>query len=84
MVGMVQSLNVSVACSVVLYEAQRQRQLAGMYERATISEQVRQKFCLKAATLFLLKPASVKVYLTHTLLKMVKLKPQMTGGKKCK
>ncbi len=43
MVGMVQSLNVSVACSVVLYEAQRQRQLAGMYERATISEQVRQK-----------------------------------------
>lgn len=43
MVGMVQSLNVSVACSVVLYEAQRQRQLAGMYQQATISEQVRQK-----------------------------------------
>lgn len=43
MVGMVQSLNVSVACSVVLYEAQRQRQLAGMYEKSTIDEQVRQK-----------------------------------------
>ncbi len=32
MVGMVQSLNVSVACAVTLYEAQRQRQIAGMYD----------------------------------------------------
>ncbi|MDG1732555.1 MAG: tRNA (guanosine(18)-2'-O)-methyltransferase TrmH [Thalassotalea sp.] len=32
MVGMVQSLNVSVACAVTLYEAQRQRQNAGMYD----------------------------------------------------
>lgn len=32
MVGMVQSLNVSVACAVTLYEAQRQRKLAGMYD----------------------------------------------------
>ncbi|WNC72664.1 tRNA (guanosine(18)-2'-O)-methyltransferase TrmH [Thalassotalea psychrophila] len=32
MVGMVQSLNVSVACAVTLYEAQRQRQSAGMYD----------------------------------------------------
>ena len=29
MVGMVQSLNVSVASATILYEAQRQRQLAG-------------------------------------------------------
>ncbi len=43
MVGMVQSLNVSVACSVVLYEAQRQRQLAGMYGKATICEERRQR-----------------------------------------
>lgn len=43
MVGMVQSLNVSVACSVVLYEAQRQRQLAGMYDKATINEAERQR-----------------------------------------
>ena len=43
MVGMVQSLNVSVACSVVLYEAQRQRQLAGMYNKATINEAERQR-----------------------------------------
>ena len=32
MVGMVQSLNVSVAAAVTLYEAQRQRQEAGMYD----------------------------------------------------
>lgn len=43
MVGMVQSLNVSVACSVVLYEAQRQRQAAGMYNKPTISEARRQR-----------------------------------------
>jgi tRNA (guanosine-2'-O-)-methyltransferase len=44
MVGMVQSLNVSVACSVVLYEAQRQRQLAGMYDTPRIEESRRQRF----------------------------------------
>ena len=33
MIGMVQSLNVSVASALILYEAQRQRQLAGMYEQ---------------------------------------------------
>ena len=43
MVGMVQSLNVSVACSVVLYEAQRQRQLAGMYNNPLLPEARRQR-----------------------------------------
>ncbi|ALO36421.1 tRNA guanosine-2'-O-methyltransferase [Colwellia sp. MT41] len=43
MVGMVQSLNVSVACSVVLYEAQRQRQLAGMYNKPRLSHERRQR-----------------------------------------
>ncbi|USD41250.1 tRNA (guanosine(18)-2'-O)-methyltransferase TrmH [Vibrio sp. SCSIO 43135] len=33
MIGMVQSLNVSVASAVLLYEAQRQREMAGMYQR---------------------------------------------------
>ncbi len=33
MLGMTASLNVSVACAVVLYEAQRQRQAAGFYDR---------------------------------------------------
>ncbi|MDV7104168.1 tRNA (guanosine(18)-2'-O)-methyltransferase TrmH [Vibrio sp. TH_r3] len=35
MVGMVQSLNVSVASALILFEAQRQRQLAGFYDRET-------------------------------------------------
>jgi len=35
MVGMVQSLNVSVASALILFEAQRQRQLAGFYNRET-------------------------------------------------
>ena len=35
MVGMAQSLNVSVASALILYEAQRQRQLAGFYQRST-------------------------------------------------
>ncbi|SFN58475.1 tRNA (guanosine-2'-O-)-methyltransferase [Izhakiella capsodis] len=48
MVGMVQSLNVSVASALILYEAQRQRQIAGMYHRQQstleISEQQRLLF----------------------------------------
>lgn len=35
MIGMVQSLNVSVASALILYEAQRQRQNAGMYNRTS-------------------------------------------------
>lgn len=33
MEGLVQSLNISVACALVLFEAQRQRRAAGLYER---------------------------------------------------
>jgi tRNA (guanosine-2'-O-)-methyltransferase len=36
MMGMVQSLNISVACAVSLYEALRQRRVAGAYERPTL------------------------------------------------
>jgi tRNA (guanosine-2'-O-)-methyltransferase len=35
MAGMVQSLNVSVASALILYEAQRQRENAGMYQHQT-------------------------------------------------
>ena len=42
MVGMVESLNVSVANSVILFEAQRQRQAAGMYgEPRIVGEEYR-------------------------------------------
>jgi tRNA (guanosine-2'-O-)-methyltransferase len=33
MVGMCQSLNVSVASALIMYEAQRQREIAGMYDQ---------------------------------------------------
>jgi tRNA (guanosine-2'-O-)-methyltransferase len=38
MMGMVQSLNVSVAAAVTLYEALRQRVSAGRYDRPSWSE----------------------------------------------
>lgn len=38
MQGMVQSLNVSVAAAVTLYEAQRQRMIKGMYEKSESSQ----------------------------------------------
>lgn len=37
MYGMVQSLNVSVAAAVILYEAQRQRRLKGMYDESELN-----------------------------------------------
>jgi tRNA (guanosine-2'-O-)-methyltransferase len=37
MLGMVQSLNISVACAVVLYEALRQRRQAGAYDHPKLS-----------------------------------------------
>ncbi len=37
--GMVQSLNVSVATAVILYEAQRQRSVAGLYEKSELTEE---------------------------------------------
>jgi tRNA (guanosine-2'-O-)-methyltransferase len=36
-VGMIQSLNISVACAVTLYEAFRQKKLAGHYEKTKLS-----------------------------------------------
>ncbi len=45
MSGMVQSLNVSVAAAVILYEAQRQREAAGLYEhpRCTLPQDEQQR-----------------------------------------
>ncbi|CAI1065417.1 tRNA (guanosine(18)-2'-O)-methyltransferase [Serratia grimesii] len=45
MIGMVQSLNVSVASALILYEAQRQRQNAGLYrrERSMLDEEEQQR-----------------------------------------
>jgi tRNA (guanosine-2'-O-)-methyltransferase len=40
MKGMTQSLNVSVACAIVLYEAMRQREASGTYGERRISEEL--------------------------------------------
>ncbi len=39
MVGMVQSLNISVSCAVALYELYRQRRAAGKYDQPMMSEE---------------------------------------------
>ncbi len=41
-VGMAQSLNVSVACAVTMYEAYRQRAVKGMYEQVSAPMEIRQ------------------------------------------
>ena len=43
MVGVTQSLNVSVACAIVLYEALRQRQAAGLYGKRGLEGAVHAK-----------------------------------------
>ncbi|GAU09943.1 TrmH family RNA methyltransferase [Desulfoplanes formicivorans] len=51
MVGMVQSLNVSVAAAIILYEAWRQRKAAGMFDQPSFSkaelEQLRAQWASK-------------------------------------
>ncbi len=43
MMGMVQSLNISVACAVALYEALRQRRAAGHYDAAKFDAQTHER-----------------------------------------
>jgi tRNA (guanosine-2'-O-)-methyltransferase len=43
MKGMTQSLNVSVACAIVLYEAMRQRDAAGLYGRRQLDRETRER-----------------------------------------
>jgi tRNA (guanosine-2'-O-)-methyltransferase len=43
MVGMVSSLNISVACAVTLYEAFRQRRATGFYDSPSVAEDARSK-----------------------------------------
>lgn len=43
MMGVTQSLNVSVACAIVLYEALRQRQAAGMYGKLRLDGKLLEK-----------------------------------------
>lgn len=49
MMGMVESFNVSVACAIILAEAQRQRQKAGCYDEARLQQAQRNKLFFKWA-----------------------------------
>ena len=53
MVGMVQSLNVSVATAIILYEAQRQRAAKGAYLQANLPEDEVQEILFRGGFLFL-------------------------------
>lgn len=66
MIGMVQSLNVSVASALILYEAQRQRQNAGMYQRANsmLPPQEQQRLLFEGGYPVLARVARQKVCLT--------------------
>lgn len=55
MYGMAQSLNVSVATGVILYEAQRQREEKGMYEKPTLTSEEMENILKKWATDDLIK-----------------------------
>lgn len=49
MMGMVESFNVSVACAIILAEAQRQRQACGLYRQSRLEERQREKLFFKWA-----------------------------------
>ena len=49
MMGMVRSLNVSVATGIILYEAFRQREAAGLYNQPQLTEKEREKILRKWA-----------------------------------
>jgi tRNA (guanosine-2'-O-)-methyltransferase len=45
--GIIRSLNISVACAVTLYEAYRQKALAGHYDKAKLNEKVLKDLMVK-------------------------------------
>lgn len=85
MIGMVQSLNVSVASALILYEAQRQRQNAGMYERSNsmLPEDEQQRLLFEGGYPVLARVAKQKNCLTPTSTRRAKLKPMPGGGPPC-
>jgi tRNA (guanosine-2'-O-)-methyltransferase len=85
MIGMVQSLNVSVASALILYEAQRQRQNAGMYQRAnSMLPEEQQRLLFEGGYPVLARVARQKVCLTPTSTSRAKWKPMPRGGLPCR
>ena len=84
MMGMVQSLNVSVAAALVLYEAQRQRTIAGMYNTQQLPEEECQALAFQNGYPRFINFANAKVCLCLLLTPLVKWMPTIAGGKKCR
>ena len=86
MIGMVQSLNVSVASALILYEAQRQRQNAGMYlrENSMLPEAEQQRLLFEGGYPVLAKVAKRKGLPCPRQSAGRNWKPMPTGGPLCK
>lgn len=86
MIGMVQSLNVSVASALILYEAQRQRQNAGMYKRthSVLAESEQQRLLFEGGYPVLAHVAKRKGLPNLILMNKAKSLPMRNGGRPCK
>lgn len=73
MQGMVQSLNVSVAAALILFEAQRQRDSAGLYNRNMLSEEIKHPMYFEGCHPIIARQCKQKTYLTLLLMKTAKL-----------
>ncbi|WP_404342630.1 tRNA (guanosine(18)-2'-O)-methyltransferase TrmH [Pseudoalteromonas mariniglutinosa] len=60
MQGMVQSLNVSVAAALILFEAQRQREHAGLYNRSMLDEQIKHRILFEGCHPIIAKQCRLK------------------------
>ena len=65
MYGMSQSLNVSVANAVILYKAQRQRALKGMYDKPSLPQEIIEKTLKKWAYDDIIEKELKRVRKTH-------------------
>jgi len=60
--GMVESLNVSVATGLILYEAQRQRSLKGMYEKSRLTPELHHRLVMQ-----FVHPEVYQYCMTHSI-----------------
>ncbi|SFD03072.1 tRNA (guanosine-2'-O-)-methyltransferase [Pseudoalteromonas denitrificans DSM 6059] len=60
MEGMVQSLNVSVATALILFEAQRQRKIANMYDDSNLCQKIKHKLLFEGCHPIIAKQCKLK------------------------
>ena len=81
MQGMVQSLNVSVAAALILFEAQRQREEAGLYNRDMLDAKIKHRILFEGCHPIIANNAVKKNCRTPRLMKVEKLLLMMTFGR---